>query len=240
MEEHERVERFLGAYNSIDKALRRRAGVDQRVEFSAVIRRAAESSSLLRRYRDDLKEYHDLRNAIVHESTTAEAIAVPREDTVIKIEALEKHINRPRDALSLATRPVETLEANSDLTTAARMMAEGHFSQIPIYEEGKYRALLTSDLIAWWMGRTSGFSSTPRPAEVKVGQMLQDEKQTGTCRFVARSATVADALEQFEASCHNGTRLDAVIITQSGNERETPLGIITPWDLAKVYAALAL
>jgi hypothetical protein len=66
--------RFLTVYDQIDKWLRKILKADRRVSFSSLVDDASDSkrthprhAGIVRYYKDDLKGYGDLRNAIVHE-----------------------------------------------------------------------------------------------------------------------------------------------------------------------------
>jgi len=53
-----------------------------------------------------------------------------------------------------------------------------------------------------------------------------------------RDSTLFEALERFQDFERRGKKLEAVLITQNGKLSETLLGIITIWDLPKIYEAL--
>jgi predicted nucleotidyltransferase len=52
--------------------------------------------------------------------------------------------------------------------------------------------------------------------------------------FVAKSTNIFDVETIFEKSHKVKKKLEAVIITENGKKDETPLGIITPWDLIEI------
>ena len=62
----------------------------------------------------------------------------------------------------------------------------------------------------------------------------------GTHSYVVmgRSATVDDALSEFDVHMHAGKVLDAIILTHNGNERERPLGTVTATDQPKFRSAI--
>ncbi|HSM57441.1 MAG TPA: hypothetical protein VK879_14920, partial [Candidatus Sulfomarinibacteraceae bacterium] len=60
------ADRFVRAYNAIDNHLRRVLKSGKHRSFPALVDIAAKRMSEVRRYRNDLKEYGQLRNAIVH------------------------------------------------------------------------------------------------------------------------------------------------------------------------------
>jgi hypothetical protein len=59
-------DRFEAAYNKIDALLRKKVG-RRSGSFSCIVIEAATKDPTVRTYKDELLEYGDLRNAIVHD-----------------------------------------------------------------------------------------------------------------------------------------------------------------------------
>ena len=75
-------DRFESAYNKIDALLRKKVGGERTVPFSSVVIEVAKKDPAVRRNKDDLLEYGDLRNAIVHDRGKAPVLlADPRESS---------------------------------------------------------------------------------------------------------------------------------------------------------------
>jgi hypothetical protein len=89
------ADRFLTAFVSIEKYLRRRTESDRLISFYALIEKTVQKDASVRAYEIDLKEYADLRNAIVHERSGGQPIAEPHDDVVRRIELLTDIITRP-------------------------------------------------------------------------------------------------------------------------------------------------
>ena len=136
MSERAASERFLAAYNEIDKLLRTRVGQGREPSFSAVIERAARRDPAVTRYATDLKEYADLRNAIVHESIDGRPIAEPHAETVSKLEAILEKLSNPPKLVPLFEVKVVSCKIAEPVGRAAKAMLDGSFSQLPVYDEG--------------------------------------------------------------------------------------------------------
>lgn len=89
---YENSRRYLNAFNEIEDALRRLVDADKRERFYELIEKAAQKDKSIKTYSDDLKEFADLRNAIVHDRIGGEPIAVPHYKTVIRIEKIRDFI----------------------------------------------------------------------------------------------------------------------------------------------------
>jgi hypothetical protein len=95
-----RADQFLDTFSQIEKWLRRQNNLDVSKSFSSSVVKAASNNWEVRHYQTDLKEYADLRNAIVHERTDGHAIAEPNQRAV---DAL----NKIRDAFQSPALPTE-------------------------------------------------------------------------------------------------------------------------------------
>ena len=111
------------------------------------------------------------------------------------------------------------------------------FSQIPIYDNQEFRGLLTTNTVARWLGAcvTEDIFSL---RETSINTVLTYAEEVDNYCFLKKSATVFEALQEFQEYERNGKRLEAILITESGWPRESPLGMITVWDLPQIYGEL--
>ena len=118
---------------------------------------------------------------------------------------------------------------------AAQKMADGDFSQLPVYDDGRVIDLLTSEAIARWMTQrlTAG---SQIDGETPVAEVVGADPGRG-CRVVDRTVTVTEALELFDEARHAGRILNALVVMRSPRSR-TVAGIVTVADLPKLFASL--
>jgi predicted transcriptional regulator len=237
-EERERGERFLAAYHWIEQSLRKMSGNGVRESFRHLLDDVSKDNAVVRRYRDDLAEFGELRNAIVHERVSPDyLIAVPLAETVEKIEEIARLLSDPPLVYPEFRREVAVFSPSDSLRKVLEVMHRKGFTQFPVYENGVYRGLLTDGGIARWVaGRVAGGTGTASVDEtlsgVTVGEVLASEKNPGRARFVSRRSTVYEVEEIFrESSKRERWRVAAVLITENGKADEELLGIITPSDL---------
>lgn len=237
-EERERGERFLAAYHLIEQSLRKMSGDGVRESFRHLLDDVAKESAVVRRYKDDLGEFGELRNAIVHERVSPDyLIAVPLAETVEKIEEIARLLSNPPLVYPEFRREVVVFSPSDSLGQVLEVMHRKGFTQFPVYEGGVYRGLLTDGGIARWVAaRVARGAGTAPVGEalsgVTVGEVLSSEKNPGRARFVSKRATVYEVEEIFrENSKRERWRVAAVLITENGKADEELLGIITPSDL---------
>jgi len=150
-------ERFLAAFRSIDSCLHGLTGARTHLAFRAVLHKAGDTSRVVHRYMKDLEQFGRLRNAIVHEMRGDAVIAEPNDESVKRIEEIEKALREPPGVVPEFSRDVKVLPPDAPLSEAVLVMREKSYSQIPIYSrEGDFTGLLTVNTIARWLGAQTG------------------------------------------------------------------------------------
>ena len=145
-------ERFLTRFNAIQQHLRILTGLRKNESFYQLVEEASKKDAAVRRYTIDLKEFADLRNAIVHERTDAHLIAEPNDRAVSEIEAIASLLLKPPTIGDHFRKAVLSLSATAPVSKAIQLMYEHAFSQIPIYQGDQCTAMLTSNTVARWLG----------------------------------------------------------------------------------------
>lgn len=229
--------RFLDAFRAIERSLRKRTGRGKEQGFYSLVDLAADFDAAVRYYRDDLKEFADLRNAIVHERGDGRVIAEPNAWAVARIERIASSLTDPPKVIPLFQLPVCTLGPLDSLARAVRVMLVESFSQIPIYHGERFRGLLTANTIARWLG-TQVDQDIFSLAETQLEEVLTFTEDKNHCTFLGREASLFDALARFHTSAAAGVDLEAILITHSGAPTQKPLGIITIWDLPRIHQEL--
>ncbi|MFC1959765.1 HPP family protein [Chloroflexota bacterium] len=237
-------ERFLTAFGAIERRLRLMTGLEQRTRFYKLVDCASAANPAVRRYSNDLKEYADLRNAIVHERTDEHVIAEPNDRAVRQIENILALLDNPPRVIPNFQKPVYTMTPEDPIAAAAFLMLAHDFSQLPIVNsDGHFVALLTSNDITRWIG-----ISVPQQVidleKTVIAEIMNCNAEEGVpgagpdYTFFSRDETVFAALDVFQECGQCGVRLEAILITQHGSPAEELLGIITIWDLPTIYDSL--
>ncbi len=224
------AEEFLKLYNEITDYLRVITRTDRSLPYSKLIDRAAEIDAPTKRVSNRLRDYGDLRNAIVHHREyPEEIIAEPINDAVIQFRNIVEEIRSPKKLIPTFERRIQTFPATDPLAKALSFMLENDFSQIPVVRDGTL-TLLTVEGIAKWLEGQAKHDSV-----VISGATIDDAlRRDMPSSFLVMSSdrNVYDAREAFATSLERGRpRLFAILITRSGDSRDRPIGIITPWDL---------
>ncbi len=236
---YEKSKRYLTAFSEIENALRCLACARKGERFYQLIRKAAQKEKSVKIYSDDLKEFADLRNAIVHERCGGEPIAEPHYKTVLRIEKIKDHIVKPPTVEPIFLRKVVTCRPDDMIGEAAKIMLKNSFSQIPIYDEEEFKGLLTTGTISRWLSDRfkSGVGILKEECVSVVAHYCE---YRDSYRFVPRQATLFDVLDYFDDFVKMGRNLDALIITHTGKSNQRPLGIVTVFDLPEIFRIIGV
>lgn len=198
--------------------------------FSRLVKITSKHHAILKRYRDDLLEFAQLRNAIVHNRVDTEyAIAEPHISVVEQIEWIEEEITKPQLVYPMFAKKVITFQKRDCLATLLQVMKENNLSKFPIYDGGKFQGVLSEKGIAIWLGHQVKLEKV-QLQETTVGAVLAYQEKD-TAAFIHQQASVYEAQELFTSQIGKGKRLDALIITKHAKTNEKLLGIITPRDI---------
>lgn len=235
----ENAERFLNAFNRIENFLRKETNSKPGVSFVELVSRAAKFNNVVDKYKDDLREFAQLRNAIVHQ-TTEQPIAVPIDEVVQSIECIAQYLLSPPKVIPTFQRKVFTMYDDDSVRNAMINMYRKKYSQIPIYtRDGEFVFLLTTYTITMWLGECMD-KNILNPGDYLIRDVACYEANCDNYRFVSSQATLFDVLDIFHHTQRKGTRLEAVLITDSGNIQGKLMGIITVWDLPQINEILNL
>lgn len=227
-------ERFIIAYNRIEKSMEKVSGVTGYMPFFRLIDKAKKGNAIIKKFEDDLREFADLRNAIVHNRTGVEyAIAEPHDNVVELIEYIDRKLSEPVTVGEMFQRKVHTLRVSDTLEKGLELIRKKRFNQIPIYDNGEFVGLITAAGITYWLADTCANGEVNEKATT-LSDVYFHEKKEKAYRFIHKNLSIYEAEEYFKKSVVQGKRLEALLITENGQANEKLLGIITPLDLMRV------
>ncbi len=226
------AEQFIELYNQISDHLRGITGLDNTATFADLVRAAALSNAAVRAEERRLRDYGDLRNAIIHyRRYPAEIIAYPTEQTVSTFAGIVRKITNPRRLDSLRQGSIRCFGREEQLVAALRYMRDRDYSQVVVKEGADDELkLLTVEGVARWF-ELQVEEEYIEVMEAKVGDALACETSSSFA-VMGRDQTIFDAEARFATAIEKKQpRLFAIIITHSGKRTQAPVGILTPWDL---------
>lgn len=229
-----RAPEFIRLFNELDNWLRRSNGGDRARSFMERVEDAARRNPSLRRFRDDLREYAELRNAIVHHRGFPESfIAEPTEEALNGLARLTERVLRPPRLIPRFQRELRVFGPDDGLYDALRYMGEQGFSQA-VVADGKgpatRLAVLSADGLARWICAMAA-QDLISVKEARVRDVLPYEKP-GTFAILPQGATIDEARALFEQALEaRRPKLRCILITTDGGQATRLLGFLIAADL---------
>ncbi len=223
------IERFIAAFNAIERFLKRDLEVKKHQPFVIMLDLYAVRHP---RWTDKekLRQYAELRNALAHGRTKPhEYLFAPLPSVVDSIEDIREQLLDPPRVIPRFQRDVCTVRSSDTLSAVLALVDRFQYSQFPVYDDEQYKGLLTESGITRWLAYHSTNEMTSVDLrELSVRTLLRKEENRSNCVFVSSKATVEEALSKFALN----PVVEAVLITNSGQKEEKPIGIVTRWDAA--------
>lgn len=230
-EELSHAERFLNAYAVVEHQMAAMVKEVKYIPFSQLLSRCSQISWVVAKNQQELREYNELRNAIVHlRGNKNEIIAEPTSSVTEDIERIANLLTKDETILSCASSPVRVVSPRDTIRGAYAVMRNLGSSKIPVYHKGKFKGVLTIEDVCHW-------AIEGADEELRVQDIMQNIKLDRVA-FLRKDAKVIDVTKGFEHALNKGSNMLAVLVTEHGSPDEEPLGIITVQDLPKIVSAL--
>lgn len=229
-----RAERFIVAFNKIEKYFDQEINDTKYVPFFRAVLRLKKKNAIVNRYSNDLLEYSELRNAIVHERTELNyTIADPHIEVVEAIEKIADEMTAPKLVIPTFRKTLKVIQADLTIKDVLALIRETNFTQFPVYRGKKFTGLLTDKRVLHWIaqhmnGNFAEILKTP------VSELLHNGSDQQNYRFIPRSMSIYEAEEIFLATFKKHDGVDALLITENGKSDEKLLGMMTPRDLIDI------
>lgn len=233
--------RFLAAFNIVDRELSDIADEEARVTFKRQVYLASRKNAYVKKYAEDLLQYADLRNAIVHTRKANAVIAEPHEEVVQTIELIARLIANPPIVADVMTLRPRSVERGASLGEVLKMFRERNVSRCPIVSREGVEGLITVKCIVKWLetvaeeslAQKSGEKVTVQAAMAVPVESLLGFSNDNEYEIVGRQMSVAEAVEIFQQGISAGRYVQALLVTVNGQRTSPLVGIVTPSDLPR-------
>ncbi|MFD1445915.1 CBS domain-containing protein [Oceanobacillus profundus] len=229
---HRNSDRFLTAFNRIEKGLKALL-IKKEMGFSRAVKVLGKSNALIKQFQDDLLEFAELRNAIVHNKTDLMyTIAEPHDSVVERIEAIEIELLKPRKVDPLFIRKVVCFQETEPLSNVLEVVNKQGITKFPVYSGNVFQGLITHKGITKWFSKGIENRLTSL-LDARLVEVLECEKRDNF-RFISKETSVYEAKEIFKEQIGKGNRLEALLITKEGSSNGGLVGIVTNWDIMEI------
>lgn len=232
-----RAEEYRIEFNKLETMLKKRANARSEESISSVVSSLVNihKDRVVRQFERDIRQFIELRNAIIHQSTDR-AIAEPYEETVTALRQLVGNIEQPKTAWDIATTELIKVGLDDNLSEVVRQMAQMHITSLPIVEDKRVIGFVSESTVVKIVDKAFEHGGALID-EAKIKDVAYDKPygdDSDVYAYVTRKVTVYEIEDMFNNAIKKGQRLLAVLVSDKGDASATPLGIITAWDLHKI------
>ncbi|MDZ7860619.1 MAG: hypothetical protein U5O15_08155 [Candidatus Krumholzibacteriota bacterium] len=226
-------DKFIELFNKLETTLRQKVNWNNHKSFYQLVNVAAKKYSVVHRNRDILKDFGNLRNAIVHDTKYPKKIlADPRRETLDSLENVFEAITNPKKVIPKFQKDIKVFSLEEKLTKVLKYMGKNDFSQVVVYNNEHYQTLSSEAIVGWLRSAIGVGIADLEGSKVENSLIFEDEK---TCEYLSRNEPIDSAFELFEKAIQrNIPRLQAILVSESGKSDQKPFGLITPWDLLSI------
>ncbi|SJZ38439.1 hypothetical protein SAMN02745116_00137 [Pilibacter termitis] len=223
-------DRFLSSFNRINKWLLEKSDNPINIPFVSLVGHMKKRRDLrLAPFANDLIQFAQLRNAIVHDQTNeAFVIAEPNDWAVERIEAIEHELLHPERVLPRFRKKITLINAEIPISELLEIVAKKKFTLYPVVKNQEFQGLLTLKMIGFWVAERISAGESDF-SHYQVADLLARPEKRAKFSFVPSNFPTDFCIERFQ----NEPNLEAILITKHGERNEEILGIIRPNDLFK-------
>lgn len=203
------------------------------MSFRDKVRDLALRNAVVKRYRDDLFQLGNLRNAITHQTKGGIPIAEPFEEIVILFQKILDEFKNPKRVIPAFQFEIFSVTQDTPLIDLLQEMKSQNFSQAPIVDEnGNVIEVISTNTISRWLFAEYENQLIDLTA-AKISDLMPHIESPENYALISRNTTVYKATEVYlRKSKEKKSKLDCLIITEHGKPTEKLMGIVCIEDIA--------
>ncbi|RPH28483.1 MAG: CBS domain-containing protein [Bacteroidales bacterium] len=219
---------FIDLFTEIEQKLKEICGDTYHSNFSELLRRARNINPILHQFANDLREYAQLRNAIIHTRRENFIIAEPHNDVIKEIRRIRNLLYNPPKVSSIIKGVAYIATPKTPIMEMLETFANKGFMRCPVVDGNKVICLITAKTLARWIiTNPSNFQNASLEAVIPFADQSD-------YTIVSENTDIVSIVGQFKNAIKKGTYIQAVLITKNGLANSPLVGILTPSDLPRL------
>ncbi|WP_269508144.1 CBS domain-containing protein [Corynebacterium faecium] len=229
------TDRFINHVEEIQRLLADRYGIKFR-NFGEALKYAEEQRHpVVSKHSSDFDVLRETRNIIQHSPrNSGQAVVVPSDWVLNTAQKLLNKMANPVRVKEVMVQP-EHCFTSDEIHRVLKTIVEKNYSQLPVFENGRYISLLTTNGIARWVADAADTSGDILLGVAEVQEVLGSVESGENPRFVRPTDSIARLLELFTSPEYQS---DCVLVSDTGHQSGNLLGLVTKFDLPRIYAML--
>jgi len=226
-------ELFLSTFNELEKHFKNKFFRGSWKSFKQMLKEGSRNNPIIWQFKEELFEFTDLRNAIVHNRNhNYQVIAEPHDYIVKRFTVISDQIINPKK-VSAFFKHVHTCQLTDSIDIPLNLINLHNISQIPVLDHSlKTIDILNTNTICYWLT----INKENLNANFTIADLLEHKEYQGNYEFIKSTTTVYHASEIYRKSYLSQPKnkyYNALLITQNGLPNEELKGIIVLSDIAE-------
>lgn len=220
-----RAEEYRIEFNKLETMLKKRANARSEESISSVVSSLVNihKDRVVRQFERDIRQFIELRNAIIHQSTDR-AIAEPYEETVTALRQLVVNIEQPKTAWDIATTELIKVGLDDNLSEVVRQMAQMHITSLPIVEDKRVIGFVSESTVVKIVDKAFEHGGALID-EAKIKDVAYDKPygdDSDVYAFVTRKVTVYEIEDMFNNAIKRASDSWQFLYRTRGMHRQLP------------------
>ena len=228
---------FIELFSEIEQKLKTICNDEFHSNFAELLRKARGINAVVNQYASDLKEFSQLRNAIVHTRRENFVIAEPHNDVIKEIRHIHSLLHNPPRVSSVMIKNPYFTSSEGSIFELLTVFSEKNIMRCPVIDKGTVTCLITAKTISRWL--TSKKQNKVDINGTKISELVPFTEKTDYC-IIGENIDIISLVGMFKNSIKRGTYIQAVLVTKNGQPNSPLVGIITPSDLPLIIERMNL
>ncbi len=228
---------FIELFSEIEQKLKTICNDEFHSTFSDLLRKARGINAVVNQYASDLKEFAQLRNAIVHTRRENFVIAEPHNDVIKEIRHIHSLLHNPPKVSSVMIKNPYYTSSDGSIFDLLTTFSEKNIMRCPVIDKGSVTCLITAKTISRWL--TSKKQNKVDINGTKISELVPFTEKTDYS-IIGENIDIISLVGMFKNSIKRGTYIQAVLVTKNGQPNSPLVGIITPSDLPLIIERMNL
>ncbi|MGE0079168.1 MAG: CBS domain-containing protein [Bacteroidales bacterium] len=228
---------FIELFTEIEQKLKTICNDEFHSNFAELLRKARTINAVVHQYASDLKEFSQLRNAIVHTRRENFVIAEPHDEVIREIRHIHSLLYNPPKVSSVMKHNPYFISPDSPIVDLLTVFSDKGFMRCPVIKNNTIVCLITAKTISRWL--TSRTQNEIELNGSKINELLPFTEATDFA-IISENSDIISLVGMFKNSIKKGNYIQAVLITRNGQASSPLVGIITPSDLPLIIEKMNL
>lgn len=200
--------------------------------FKERVRQLAADRKITRAAEEVFIRAADLRNLNGHGQHSAnDPIAIPALSFVATFAQACEELGRTGTLSKLFRKKIRAFDESAPLHDALNFMHKNEYSQVVVkMNSGVFTLLVTDDIASWLMSKFKE-EVVALDSTIPISEAIPVTKSFKTYSFMRIDGLMREAQNIFRNASKGPDRFYAIVLTESGQSTDVPLGIITGSDL---------